>query len=246
MDKSDKKAYRHPSSVSLFNLHDKLNFPSAQRKTVLQLIEEKSTLFEWALISSRIFCFDDYTYSHIKVIGFSLSDKAHQKQAEKRETFKNETIAFNDKYDGNIELDIDTENDRIKLYKLSYRLGFGQFADKTIEELIELSPSRIEFFIQGLPWFGLTNSAINKLESLQPDFIFLKSTFDLLSIKYDMAPDMMKGRNRANIDDYQGHYNYSDNEPFMVGDPRYDRNENPWIDVFGVGDEALTAYWNTD
>jgi hypothetical protein len=25
-----------------------------------------------------------------------------------------------------------------------------------------------------------------------------------------------------------------------------DRDENPWVDVFGPGDEAETAYWNTD
>lgn len=35
-------------------------------------------------------------------------------------------------------------------------------------------------------------------------------------------------------------------EPIQKGDPRYDRNENPWIDVFGPGEEAETAYWNTD
>ena len=35
-------------------------------------------------------------------------------------------------------------------------------------------------------------------------------------------------------------------EPYMLGDPYYDRNENPWINVFGYGKEAETAYWNTD
>ena len=38
---------------------------------------------------------------------------------------------------------------------------------------------------------------------------------------------------------------YYDDEPYMIGDPRFDRNENPWIDVFGEGEEAETAYWNT-
>lgn len=38
---------------------------------------------------------------------------------------------------------------------------------------------------------------------------------------------------------------YDDNEPFMMGDPRYDSSENPWIDVFGEGEEAEAAYWNT-
>lgn len=48
-------------------------------------------------------------------------------------------------------------------------------------------------------------------------------------------------------EDYNSHNDYyDDDEPYMAGDPRYDRDENPWIDVFGPGDEAETAYWNTD
>lgn len=245
MANPERKVYRHPSSISLFNLSDKLNFPNVRGKTVLDLIKEKDVFFEWALISSKMFCFDDYTYSYIKEIGFALSETAHQKQIEKRETFKNDTINFNDKYKDDIKLDINTK-DRIKLYKLSYHVGFGQYTDKTIEELIELSPSRMEFYIHTFPWFGLTTSAIAKLKSIEPKFIFLKSTFDLLKIKYDLAPDMMKGRRKTSTDYYNDDYNYSHNEPYMIGDPRYDRNENPWIDVFGEGDEAEAAYWNTD
>lgn len=243
MEKSEKKVFRHPSSVSLFNLYDKLPFPTAQGKTVLELIEQKSTLFEWALTESRLFCFDDYTYSHVMATSFHLSDKAIQKQVEKREIYKNATLEFNNKYDGNIQFDLGSA--KMKLYKLNYHLGFGNYAEKTVEELIEISPSRIEFYIQSLPWFGLSSSAISKLESIRANFIFLKSTFDLLTIKHRMAPGLMKGGRRVNNDlDDNDHYN--DNEPYMIGDPRHDRNENPWIDVFGEGDEAETAYWNTD
>jgi hypothetical protein len=39
---------------------------------------------------------------------------------------------------------------------------------------------------------------------------------------------------------------YDDSEPIIMGDPRYDRSENPWIDVFGEGEEAEAAYWNTE
>lgn len=242
MEKTENK-FRHPSSISLFNLSDQLSFPSVKGKKVFELIQEKSTFFEWALISSKVFCFDDFTYNLIKESGFRLSDNAHQKQIEKRQKFKNDTIVFNSNYDGKNEIDFDTD---VKLYKLSYRLGFGQYADKIIEELIEQNPVRIEFFVQTLPWFGLTTSAMEKLKAMEPGFIFLKSTFDLLNIKYDLAPDIMKGIRRSEMNDYNSDYEYSDNEPYMIGDPRYDSNENPWIDIFGEGDEAETAYWNTD
>lgn len=47
-------------------------------------------------------------------------------------------------------------------------------------------------------------------------------------------------------DEYIVEYSNNENESYNYGDPRYDSNENPWIDVFGEGDEAETAYWNTD
>lgn len=49
-------------------------------------------------------------------------------------------------------------------------------------------------------------------------------------------------RNTYNDDD---HYD-SDETPYTLGDPSCYRNENPWIDVFGYGAEAETAYWNTN
>ncbi len=63
---------------------------------------------------------------------------------------------------------------------------------------------------------------------------------------YDTKP----GEDDYNDQDY--HNNYSDDKVEM-GDcdydpmkPAHDPNENPWIEVFGPGDEAETAYWNTD
>lgn len=56
-------------------------------------------------------------------------------------------------------------------------------------------------------------------------------------------------KNTADGDDHDND-SYDDDTydglPYRSGDPRHDRNENPWIDVFGEGDEAETAYWNTD
>lgn len=242
----NKNPYRHPSNISLYNLLDKLNFPSVQGKTVLEVIELKSSFFEWALINSKVFCFDDYSYAYVKNCGLMMSSKAHDKQREKRLTFKNDTVKFNESYYGDEPVDIDPEVIRIRLYKPSYRIGFGSYSAKTIAELIEQSPSRLEFFIQELPWFGLTIDAINQLNNLQPNFIFLQSTFDLLRIKYDLAPQMMKGKRRSVNSEFQDHNESNGSDTYIIGDPRYDKNENPWIDVFGEGDEAETAYWNTN
>lgn len=39
---------------------------------------------------------------------------------------------------------------------------------------------------------------------------------------------------------------YEDVSDFNEWGNYHGRDENPWIDVFGPGDEAETAYWNTD
>jgi len=38
--------------------------------------------------------------------------------------------------------------------------------------------------------------------------------------------------------------NYKD-KVYRVDDPASDPNQNPWIEVFGEGEEAKAAYWNT-
>jgi hypothetical protein len=39
---------------------------------------------------------------------------------------------------------------------------------------------------------------------------------------------------------------FSDDDTVIMGDPRHDSDENPWIDVFGEGEEAEDAYRNTE
>lgn len=236
--------FKHPSSISLFNLYDKLSFPSVNGKTVKELIEEKSSFFEWALNSSKIFCFDDYTIKYIEENEFHLSDKAKQNQTVKREKFEKDTIEFNDKYEP--ITDIPVAEGSIKLYKLDYKLGFGNYSDKTIEELIELSPSRVEFYIQSLDWFGLTQSGIEKLSSDETNFVFLKSTFDLLNLKYENAPEFMKGNKRGSVEYYDDDNYYDGTESEYAGTWAYD--------VEGLSDDFINdvldgdpdAYWNID
>lgn len=64
------------------------------------------------------------------------------------------------------------------------------------------------------------------------------SDFDGISYDSDPAEGFCEEDERR--------YKYGNyKEPYMMGDPRYDRGANPWIEVFGEGDEAEDAYWNT-
>lgn len=65
---------------------------------------------------------------------------------------------------------------------------------------------------------------------------------------YDIESDYLHDDSEYDdLDDsyYSENSNYNSDEYFS-GDIRTDSNENPWIDVFGPGEEAETAYWNTD
>ena len=67
--------------------------------------------------------------------------------------------------------------------------------------------------------------------------------------KYAEADDWKEFKQIQEDNDNEDNYydKYSDyDESYTQGDSRYDRNENPWINVFGYGEEAETAYWNTD
>jgi len=50
--------------------------------------------------------------------------------------------------------------------------------------------------------------------------------------------------NQSQSHSYNQDMPYND-KVYRVDDPANDPNQNPWIEVFGEGEEAETAYWNT-
>lgn len=244
IDSSKSQHFKHPSNISMINLYQKLNFPSVRGKTILELIDEKNDFIEWVLIKTDKFCLDNFTFRYLVVDRkYRLTSKAYLKQIKKRDKYTLDTIEYNNSNKSSEEIDF--EIDSVKLYKLDYKLGFGTFHNRTIKELIEICPNRIEYFIQSLPWFGLTRSAIEKLLSVEPNYIFLNTTKSLLELKFEKAPDFMKGK--STIDNTADDFS---NYPQEASD--YD---GTWAhDVFGLSDDFISdaldgdpdAYWNID
>lgn len=75
-----------------------------------------------------------------------------------------------------------------------------------------------------------SDSAIDEIRNINID------DFDV-NLPFDNDDD------DQDVNYHSGNYHSDD---YYSGDIRYDRSENPWIDVFGPGEEAETAYWNTD
>lgn len=240
---SESSKYRHPSKISLFNYYDSLPFPTVKGKKVFELIDSQSDFFEWALKSSAIFCFDDYTFNHLTTVGFRLSEGALESQKRKREQYQSDVLQSNKFFDTH-HFNFSILETNIKLFKLEYKVGFGVFSQKTIEELITLSPSRIEFFINCLPWFGLTREAIDRLKQAESGFTFMDSTFRILEKKYDAAPSFMKSRplKRRNTDDFYAEPRESE----YAGSYAHDQEglDDDFINDVLEGDPD--NYWNID
>lgn len=136
---------------------------------------------------------------------------------------------------------------RMKLYDWDSIFDFGQNEGQTLKDVFESNSSYISWCFQKVDWFCITDEIFENL----PVIIALKkdkSKEDILKLLDDKHSD--KKSQFQEEESYGGSENtnqeYNSNEPYMIGDPRFDSAENPWIDVFGEGDEAETAYWNTD
>ncbi|MEZ4921850.1 MAG: hypothetical protein R2780_01650 [Crocinitomicaceae bacterium] len=136
----------------------------------------------------------------------------------------------------------------MKLYDWDSIFDFGQNEGRSLKEVFGSNNSYISWCFQKVDWFCITDEIFEQLPvviALRND----KSKEDWLKILTDKHSDKklkLQEEESYSIGDNQTDQEYHDNEPYMIGDPRYDSAENPWIDVFGEGDEAETAYWNTD
>jgi len=236
-----KSTFKHPSSIVLFNLEDRLPFYNVKGRTITELLNEKHPFLESALLDLYIFCYDDFTYESIISSGFTFSEVAKIKQLEKRNKYAFDTMKYNEAYTGISKMGMSN----VKLFDLHYNIGFGTHTGQRVDMTIVKSPAHIENMIQTLFWFGLTRKGMELMKSIGPGYIFLASTWEILDRKYEAAPDFMKeiheegeGMENDNADlEYESEYSgswASEEEGFSDDD----------IDSAFGGDPD--AYWNID
>lgn len=143
----------------------------------------------------------------------------------------------------------------MKIYNLESTLSFGKFKGKTLSEILSIQPSYIKWCIMNLDHFVLPQDVLEQI-TLQ------YSSFKLSDVEENKRLEKeLKWSKEHQVDydddddnnlDYHKPHKYS-SEELENGDwdydpmnPAHSRSENPWIDVFGPGDEAEAAFWNTD
>lgn len=136
-----------------------------------------------------------------------------------------------------------------KLYNWEKLFDFGQHKGQSVKDVFEKSPSYISWCFQKVEWFCIPDEIFEKLPIVislrtgKDEDDWLKKLTDLQSRKIELLESQSLQNDEIQNDNF--HESYTDNRPYMKGDPRFDRDENPWIDVFGEGEEAEAAYWNT-
>jgi hypothetical protein len=142
---------------------------------------------------------------------------------------------------------------KTKLYNWESKFDFGKYNQKSIKEVFEKNPSYIDWCFQKVDWFCVSDEIFEKIPivvSLKKykEVFITKEQQDCLKIlneKHEMKKQKLIETTPVNGSLKYINYFHCENEPHIFGDPRYDRSENPWIDVFGEGEEAEVAYWNT-
>jgi hypothetical protein len=133
----------------------------------------------------------------------------------------------------------------MKFYTLDTEFTFGKFNGKTVREVLDLQPSYLDWYLLNLDHFYLSDETIEAIKQIKPNFLLSELANQKRQEKFETWEQA-----QTNHDDYRQHWTDDD---LQMGDwdydpmnPAHDPSENPWIDVFGPGDEAETAYWNTD
>jgi hypothetical protein len=142
----------------------------------------------------------------------------------------------------------------MKFYSLDTEFTFGKFQGKTMTDILNEDLSYLDWCLINLDHFCISSETLDSIRRIKPNFSLSETAENKRLEKIQTWESEQKTEDEyydfEDNDDYHQHYSQEDLE---MGDwdydpmnPAHNPSENPWIDVFGPGDEAETAYWNTD
>lgn len=136
----------------------------------------------------------------------------------------------------------------MKRYTLQSELTFGKYSGMTIDAVTAINPGYIIWCLLNLNHFFISETELKILENKYPSLHISKETWKAVANK--MKEDTIKEKNSF---DYPLRKRYYSQDEMEMGDWDYNplneahvQDNNPWIEVFGPGEEAETAYWNCD
>lgn len=119
----------------------------------------------------------------------------------------------------------------MKAYDLQTVFKFGKHKGKSLAEVAAINVHYIIWCIKNVDNFYISTDTINDINTI----VKIAIPNDIHLILQQKALQLENEDEEEDNDGYDNSY--------------YERkscSENPWVDVFGEGEEAETAYWNTD
>jgi hypothetical protein len=140
----------------------------------------------------------------------------------------------------------------MKNFNLDTQFTFGKHKGKTVAEVLHENPTYLNWCMINLDHFFIADEDLESIVAAKPGFALSTEAEAVRQQKLE------KMEAASNDDDYEydsashtrrrwSHDELADGDwDYDYRNPSHDPSDNPWIDVFGPGDEAEAAYWNTD
>ena len=134
-------------------------------------------------------------------------------------------------------------------YEIESIFNFGKFKGKTLLDVLSTNPNYVKWCFVNVATFYINNLTINEIRVIIPNFLKKKNEIKLLKTK-TLQWDQECFLEHPFYEEHDSNV-YSDSElytqdwDYILMNPAHNPSENPWIAVFGAGDEAESAYWNT-
>ncbi len=119
----------------------------------------------------------------------------------------------------------------MKAYDFQTVFKFGKYKGKSLEEVIILNVHYITWCIKNVDNFYVSMDTLNEI-----------NTIAKMAIPNDINEILKHKALQLEIEEVE-------DDNYEYDNSNYERkrcSKNPWVDVFGEGEEAETAYWNTD
>ncbi len=137
-------------------------------------------------------------------------------------------------------------------YNLNSKINYGKQV-YALEDLLKSHPDYLDWCIIKLSWFTVTDETMDEIKKIIPDIKVSEKAEEMRQQKcqiYEADPEFetedFSESKEDNNDEMDCPVENDIDEWLPDLNPAHDPSQNPWISVFGRGDEADAAFWSTE
>lgn len=133
-------------------------------------------------------------------------------------------------------------------HSLSDKLEFGKYKGLSIAEVAKRNPFYLDWCIRNVNHFWLYSKTFSSVLNISREsFYFTKEACKKNYAKLAKGNRRSASKRTQSISqDWSRKKGEDANWDYDRYNPAHDSDQNIWIDVLGAGEEAETAYWNTE